>query len=123
MSNEEERKPVQTAPARDSMNHNHAFMTLVDVAHDHQHILAGTTRPAMSADGSHVHRIYIRTSFSPIKHKPHWHLVDVITGPSIDVAGGEHTHQFDGETSHDVGHRHCFNSVTDVSPDTTCDDD
>lgn len=126
MSNEEERKPdkhSQMSAARDSMNHNHAFLTLVDVGHDHQHILVGTTRPAMYTDGSHVHRIYARTSFSPKGEGPHWHLVDIVTCPSIDLPGGEHTHQFAGQTSYDLGHKHCFDSVTDTAPDTECDED
>ncbi|MDF2569723.1 MAG: YmaF family protein [Sporomusa sp.] len=106
-----------TAPAHENTNHNHAFITIADVARDHQHGILGTSGPAIYSDHSHVHRIYVRTTSDPKGGPIHWHLVDVTTGPAIEVSGDEHTHQFCGETSLVLGHDHCFNSTTDTAPD------
>ncbi len=126
MSLEDDRKKKKgnqtTAPERDSRNHNHTFLALTDVTRSHQHTIVGTTSPAIYANSSHVHKISVRTSYEPRDGASHWHLVDVVTGPPIEVPGDEHIHYFDGETSYDVGHRHCFDNVTAAASDSDCDD-
>nr|WP_092070319.1 YmaF family protein [Dendrosporobacter quercicolus]NSL48203.1 hypothetical protein [Dendrosporobacter quercicolus DSM 1736]SDM08978.1 YmaF family protein [Dendrosporobacter quercicolus] len=116
MSIEEDRKKKKgasnTTPQRDSRNHNHTFLAPTDIARSHQHIIVGTTSPAIETGDSHVHRIYVRTSYDPKDDDGHWHMVDVTTGAAIEVPGDEHTHYFDGETSYDLGHRHCFDNIT-----------
>jgi len=126
LSTEEERKHKKgspVSPGRDSLNHNHAFITMANVADNHQHVIVGTTGPGIYSGNTHVHRICIRTSFDPKGNTPHWHLVDDMTGPAIEVPGGEHTHYFSGQTSYDDGHRHNFSGVTDSSPENNYDDD
>ncbi|GBG58306.1 hypothetical protein SPFL3102_02028 [Sporomusaceae bacterium FL31] len=126
MSVEEDRKKKKgspTSPERDSRNHNHTFLAMTDVAKCHQHNIVGTTSPAIYADNTHVHKINVRTSYDPKDGAAHWHLVDVTTGPAIEVPGDEHTHYFFGETSYDVGHRHCFDNITASVPDLDEDDD
>ncbi|MDF2636721.1 MAG: YmaF [Pelosinus sp.] len=108
---------VQCQAAAENTNHNHAFITIADVARGHQHGILGTTGPAIYSGDSHVHRIFVKTTTDPKGGPLHWHFVDVTTGPAIDLAGGEHTHQFCGETSVVLGHDHRFNSVTDAAPD------
>ncbi|MEG6585311.1 YmaF family protein [Dendrosporobacter sp. 1207_IL3150] len=109
-------------PERDSRNHNHTFMAMADVSNRHQHLIVGTTSPAMYSNRTHVHRIYVRTSFDPKETEGHWHMVEETTGPAIEVPGGEHTHYFRGETSYDLGHRHCFDNITASAPDSDYDD-
>lgn len=102
---------------RDSFNHVHLLLTMANVADEHQHVIVGTTGPAMETEDTHVHVICIRTSFDPKCDNPHWHIVDEMTGPAIELPGGEHTHFFRGATTYVDGHKHCFSSVTDASPD------
>jgi len=110
---------------RNVLNHVHTFITMANVADHHQHILIGTTGPALEKRDSHVHRILIRTSFDPKTKAPHWHEVNVLTGPSLETPDGQHTHFYAGETSRDLNHCHTFGSVVDASPDTDddCEDD
>lgn len=121
---EENRKPKEYMSAnRDTTNHIHTFVTMASIADRHQHTLIGTTGPAIYSGNSHTHRICIRTTFDPKHRNAHWHLVEDTTGPAIDVPCEEHTHHFNGETSHDLGHHHCYNSVTDTSPDNDCEEE
>ncbi|CUH97708.1 hypothetical protein P22_3843 [Propionispora sp. 2/2-37] len=113
---EEERQPY-TEPAHDDIKHNHAFITIADVARDHQHGILGTTGPAIYIRDSHIHRIHVRTTSDPKGGPVHWHVVEETTGPAIELSGEEHTHQFCGKTSVDLGHKHEFNSTTDTAPD------
>lgn len=101
----------------DVMNHDHVFNTMADVAHHHQHLIIGTTSPAIPRNKTHVHRICVRTSFDPKGNDPHWHQVDIMTGPAFDTPNGEHTHYYCGSTSFDLDHCHSFSSVTDTSPE------
>lgn len=122
---EETRKPhPQEERRRDVLNHVHAFVTMANVAHHHQHMLIGTTGPAMPKRDSHVHRIWIRTSYDPKNGEAaHWHEANILTGPALELPDGEHTHFFDGETSRDLNHCHTFSSVVDSSPDNDEGDD
>lgn len=117
MSNEDQRQNHYVTHTYENTDHNHAFITIADVARDHQHGILGTTGPAVYSGCSHVHRICVLTTSDPKCGPLHWHVVDVVTGPAIEVAGGEHTHQFCGETSIALGHAHRFNSTTDTAPD------
>jgi len=111
-------------PKRDSMNHVHLLITMADVANDHQHVIVGTTGPAMLRGNSHVHAIRIRTSFDPKEGNTHWHIAEDVTGPAIEGPCGEHTHFFKGETTCDAGHEHCYCGATDTSNDNDyCEDD
>jgi hypothetical protein len=104
---------------RDAFNHVHVFVTMANVAQGHQHMLLGTSSPAIPRKGSHVHRICEVSSFDPKNaDAPHWHEVNVMTGPSLSTPEGEHTHYFAGKTSFDRGHSHTFSTMTDTSPDT-----
>ncbi|WP_169717779.1 hypothetical protein SPSIL_018410 [Sporomusa silvacetica DSM 10669] len=117
MSEETQRQHYYVEPTYESIQHNHAFITIADVARDHQHGILGTTGPAIYSGHSHSHRICVLTTSDPKGGPIHWHVVDVVTGPAIEVAGDEHTHQFCGETSCVLGHAHSFNSTTDTAPD------
>ena len=117
MSEETQRQHYYVEPTCESIEHNHAFITIADVARDHQHGILGTTGPANYSGHSHFHRICVLTTSDPKGGPIHWHVVDVVTGPAIEVAGDEHTHQFCGETSCVLGHTHSFNSTTDTAPD------
>ena len=124
MNFEEDRKKKKggpTVPERDSRNHNHTFLAPTDIARNHQHTIVGTTSPAIVSGNSHVHRILVRTSYDPKDDDAHWHMIDVTTGTAIEVPGDEHTHYFDGETSYDLGHRHCFDNITaSITNDEDC---
>lgn len=116
MSDESQRQEYYSVtPSYDATEHNHAFITIADVACDHQHGILGTTGPAIEKGKSHFHCIQVLTTSDPKCGPIHWHLVNVMTGLEIEVAGGEHTHQFCGETSCVLGHTHRFNSTTDTS--------
>lgn len=119
---DDNRKPSHAPEERrrDVLNHIHTLITMANVAHDHQHMLTGTTGPAMRKRDTHVHRIWIRTSFDPKNGETHWHEVNVLTGPALETPDGEHTHFYNGETSRDLGHCHTFSSVVDTSPDNEC---
>jgi hypothetical protein len=97
------------------LEHVHIFQTLVDVARDHQHLLTGTTGVPIAKGRSHIHNICVKTSYDPKGGPAHWHGVDIITGPAIPLDCDEHTHEFQGNTSLDLGHCHAFCSVTDAS--------
>ncbi len=116
MSNEEQRQQHYVVPAYETTDHNHAFITIADVAQDHQHGILGTTGPAIYSGGSHFHAICVLTTSDPKCGPIHWHVADAVTGPAIEVGGGEHTHQFCGETTISLGHAHKFNSMTDTTP-------
>lgn len=122
-------KYSKSKPSQDRENilHVHAFFTMADVADCHQHGILGVSGPEIEKGRSHVHCIRVYTTFDPREeYPPHWHGVDVMTGPALDLPGGLHTHHFAGETTCDLGHKHCFNSVTDTAPeseDDECDDD
>jgi hypothetical protein len=117
LSEENQRQNYYIVPAYESTDHNHAFITIADVARNHQHGILGTTSPAIYSGGSHVHSICVLTTSDPKGGPIHWHVVDVVTGPAIEVAGDEHTHQFYGETKITLGHAHRFNSTTVTAPD------
>ena len=104
-------------PNKDSTNHVHLFITMADVSNDHQHVIVGTTGPAIESGRSHVHQIQVRTSFDPKGDSSHWHIARDTTGPATSLPNNQHTHYFSGETSYDLEHKHCFSSVTDISPD------
>lgn len=101
---------------RYSTLHNHAYFTIIETSHKHQHAISGTTGPAIASGNGHVHRIHIRTTFDARNSQPHWHSINKLTGPAIDLPDDEHTHYFSGETSYELGHQHRFSSVTDSSP-------
>lgn len=113
---QEDRTP-HVKPSYDTVKHNHAFISIADVARDHQHGILGTSSPAIYSQDSHVHRIYVKTTSDPKSGPVHWHVVEETTGPALRLPGNEHTHHFCGETSLDLGHKHRFNSTTDTSPD------
>lgn len=125
LSDESQRQEYYVTSSYDATEHNHAFITIADVARDHQHGILGTTGQAIDKGHSHVHCIQVLTTSDPKGGPVHWHLVNIMTGPAIEVAGGEHTHQFCGETSCVLGHVHRFNSTTDTAPDEEekCDHD
>jgi hypothetical protein len=97
-------------------DHNHAFLTIADVAREHQHGIVGTTGPAIYHADSHFHRICVKTTYDPKGGTTHWHEVDIKTGPALELRNGEHTHAYCGQTSVELGHCHTFSSVTDTSP-------
>ncbi|WP_072031796.1 YmaF family protein [Acetonema longum] len=120
MSDEEDRGYPMHKPNKEEayMEHVHLTQTMADVACEHQHLITGTSGTPIRKGRSHVHRICFRTSYDPKGGECHWHMVDVMTGPAIDIGGcDEHTHCFAGKTSYDVGHCHDFCSVTDASPE------
>ena len=101
----------------ETMPHVHTYLTEVDVADEHQHIIMGISGPAKEKGRSHVHRIHGRTSFiSEEDEGGHWHSDDVMTGPAIDMPEGTHVHYFEGMTSEDDGHCHSFAGVTGLGP-------
>lgn len=103
------------------MEHVHLLQTMADVADEHQHLIVGTSGPPIAKGRSHVHRVCLKTSYDPKEGPSHWHMVDVMTGPALEVdCCDEHTHSFNGQTSFDVGHCHDFCSVTDASPEEMC---
>jgi hypothetical protein len=116
---EEDRKPHHHHHDDDRMPHVHTYLTEVDVADEHQHILMGVSGPARERGRSHVHRIHGRTSFISEEGDcecGHWHTVDVMTGPAIDMPCGSHVHYFDGTTSENDDHCHSFSGVTGLGP-------
>lgn len=117
LSEESQRQDYHMMSAKETTEHNHAFITIADVACDHQHGILGTTGPAIYSGRCHIHCIHVLTTSDPKCGPIHWHFVCVETGPAIEVAGDEHTHQFCGATSLVLGHEHCFNSTTDTAPD------
>lgn len=128
--NEEDRKPKHHHhnKPRPNMPHVHTYLTEVDVADDHQHIILGVSGPARERGRSHVHRIHGRTSFIVEDGIcGHWHTEDVMTGPAIEMPDCSHVHYFDGTTSEDDDHCHSFTGVTGLGPsdrdDDCCEDD
>lgn len=124
MTFEDDRKPHKhpKEPDREVTNHVHVFITMANAAKGHQHMLLGTTSPAIYRKSSHVHRVWIRTSFDPKNGDSHWHEAKFTTGPALETPDGEHTHYYSGETSYDLDHCHRFSSVTDTAPDEDDDD-
>ncbi|KYZ77457.1 hypothetical protein AXX12_04925 [Anaerosporomusa subterranea] len=118
------------------LEHVHIFQTLADVADDHQHLITGISGTPIAKGRSHVHRLCVITSYDPKEGcvHPHWHNVDIMTGPAVEVGCcDEHTHPFQGNTSEVLCHCHEFCSVTDssveydmdceeeeIEPDCTC---
>ncbi|VBB05259.1 ymaf [Lucifera butyrica] len=96
--------------------HVHTFLTEADVAAEHQHVIVGVTGPARLDMPVHVHRLHVRTSFLAEEDGGHWHWVDVMTCPPIDLPDGNHTHYFQGTTSYDDNHCHTFSGVTGTGP-------
>jgi len=118
------KKHAKPAPDREQNSHVHMFLTMTDIVQKHQHTIVGTTGPALKSKDSHVHRIRVRTSSAPESHDCHWHLVEDTTGPAMETPDGKHTHYFCGETSRNDGHKHCYGTVTDTSPNCEdCDED
>jgi len=115
---EEERKPKKSHnPPQSNMPHVHTYLIEVDVADGHQHIILGVSGPARERGRSHCHRIHGRTSFiSDTEGCGHWHTQDVMTGPAIEMPEGNHVHYFEGVTSKDDGHCHCFSGTTGLGP-------
>ena len=99
------------------MEHVHLIQTMADVADEHQHLIAGTSGLPIRKGRSHVHRVCFRTSYDPKEGGSHWHMVDVMTGPAIEIDCDEHTHCFAGETCKAAGHCHDFCTVIDASPE------
>lgn len=119
--NRHSKQPVYKADLEETrLEHVHLVQTMADVADDHQHLISGASGPPIPKGRSHVHRICLRTSYDPKGGTSHWHMVDVMTGPEIEIDCDEHTHAFCGETSFDAGHCHDFCSVTDASPEEMC---
>lgn len=117
---EEGRKPKHHHHHHDeyeTMPHVHTYITEVDVADEHQHIVMGVSGPAKEKGRSHVHRIHGRTSYiSEEGEGGHWHSEDVMTGPAIDMPEGNHVHYFEGMTSEDDRHCHSFAGATGLGP-------
>lgn len=117
---EEDRKPNHHHHHNhhhDSMPHVHTYITEVDVADEHQHVIMGVSGPAKEKGRSHVHRIHGRTSFiSEEGEGGHWHTQDVMTGPAIEMPEGTHVHYFEGMTSEDDGHCHSYAGATGLGP-------
>ncbi|HWR06897.1 YmaF family protein [Sporomusa sp.] len=124
--NGEDRKPKHHHnKPRPNMLHVHTYLTEVDVADDHQHIILGVSGPARERGRSHVHRIHGRTSFIVEEGEcGHWHTEDVMTGPAIEMPDCNHVHYFEGTTSEDDDHCHTFAGATGLGPsDRDSDDD
>ena len=118
MTAEEERKPANPNCNQDSRRHVHTFSTQVDVEDAHQHMVLGVSGPPQAEGRSHVHRIWVRTSYTAEENEGHWHWVDRCTGTAQRMPNGTHIHYVEGETSVDDGHNHYFADVTGVAPDT-----
>lgn len=121
--NEEDRKPHNHHHHHDHeiLPHVHTYLTEVDVADDHQHIIMGVSGPAREKGRNHCHRIHGRTSFiSEEGEGGHWHTEDVMTGPAIEMPDGNHVHYFDGMTSEDDRHCHSFAGATGLGPSMLC---
>jgi len=118
--NEEDRKPKHHHHHPDEyemMPHVHTYITEVDVADEHQHIIMGVSGPAKDKGRCHMHRIHGRTSFICEEGEGgHWHTEDVMTGPEIEMPDGNHVHYFEGMTSEDEGHCHSFSGATGLVP-------
>ncbi|HWR43009.1 YmaF family protein [Sporomusa sp.] len=116
--NEEDRKHKHHHnKPRPSMLHVHTYLTEVDVADDHQHVILGVSGPAQEKGRSHVHRIHGRTSFIVEEGEcGHWHTEDVMTGPAIEMPCCNHVHYFQGMTSEDDNHCHSFAGATGLGP-------
>lgn len=122
--NEEERKPKHHHQPQSDMLHVHTYLTEVNVADDHQHIILGVSGPAREKGNSHVHRIHGRTSFiSEEGECGHWHTQDVMTGPAIEMPDCNHVHYFEGITSKDDDHCHTFSGATGLGPSLLCMED
>lgn len=98
--------------------HVHTYLTEANVASGHQHTIVGVSAPARIIKESHIHCIRIRTSFlSHDNHEcSHWHWVDIMTGPAIELCNDNHMHYFCGTTSTDDGHCHTFDGITGLGP-------
>jgi len=103
--------------SRGALNHNHIFFTMAEDVQGHQHMLLGTTSPAISKKDHHIHRLIGRTSYGPRNSPPHWHGFETLTGPDFETPDGNHIHYYAGTTSSDLEHCHAFSSVTDISPE------
>ncbi|SMD01171.1 YmaF family protein [Sporomusa malonica] len=116
--NEEERKPKHQHHPQADMLHVHTYLTEVNVADDHQHVILGVSGPAREKGNTHVHRIHGRTSFISEEGEcgGHWHTQDVMTGPAIEMPDCSHVHYFEGITSKDDDHCHTFAGATGLGP-------
>ena len=97
--------------------HVHTYLTETDVEDAHQHVVTGVTAPAlMDGKVNHIHRIRIRTSYLTEETAGHWHWVDIMTGPPVELSEDSHVHHFTGETSTADGHSHTFSGSTGIGP-------
>ncbi|WP_371380708.1 YmaF family protein [Sporomusa aerivorans] len=115
---EEDRKHKHHPGYNDEMMpHVHTYLTEVDVADDHQHVIMGVSGPAREKGRSHCHRIHGRTTFICEEGElGHWHTQDVMTGPAIEMPEGFHVHFFEGMTSEEDNHCHSFAGATGLGP-------
>ena len=87
----------------------HEFLGSTEIADGHNHRFAGVSGPAILRNGSHVHRIAVRTDF----YEDHVHRLNRLTGRDINVGGGRHIHFVgNGLVTLADGHRHPYRVAT-----------
>lgn len=79
--------------------HQHYFQGISDIVSNHHHRYSGLSSESPNYP-NHVHEILGCST----KDNDHRHYYKLITGPSIEIAGG-HFHSYHGFTTSD--HRHC----------------
>lgn len=83
----------------EEQRHVHEFLGSVKLAEEcedrHNHRFAGVSGEAMGPEYKHVHKIKTRTDF----FEDHFHYINDVSGPPIDVGHGKHVHLVKGFTS------------------------
>jgi hypothetical protein len=92
--------------------HTHEYLRSTQFAEQgddrHNHRFAGVTGEAICYRDSHVHRLFTRTDFL----ENHFHFIEDVTGPAIEVDHDKHVHFICGRTSENDGHRHRYAFAT-----------
>lgn len=85
--------------------HDHEFLGSTRFAEEcddrHNHRFAGVTGEVIPHQGSHIHKLTVRTDFFG-----HFHEICVYTGIAIPVGDGKHVHLATGFTTLEDGHVH-----------------
>ena len=92
--------------------HVHEYLGSVKLEEDgedrHTHRFAGISGEMIPIRGSHIHKIKTHTDY----YNDHFHDVEILMGPAVDVGGGKHIHFVGGWTAYEDQHRHNFAFAT-----------
>lgn len=92
--------------------HIHEYQGSVKLQGDgesrHSHRFAGMSSEMIPVKGNHIHKIKVHTDYV----NGHFHDIEILSGPAIQVGGEKHVHFISGWTTDAEGHSHIFAFAT-----------